>query len=176
MATLKDQILKRLVLRPDHNYGSLGYVQPEVPNDRQLADMMRTLLADLSIDLNEIPRRLHEDRHGLNYDCICLPGSRSKPKQEQYREQVRKLFAWADAALPNWLVEFGDDVMRPGDPQVVLHYLTEEFETWQVLTKRIAEGQGLPFFGHERYWAAVAVLVEQGLAEHRDIAARKVSA
>lgn len=154
-------ILDVLALEPCHITGT------HTPNHHleslctyQKAAMLDRLLAFLDTNVDELPRRLHEDC----YWCHNIP------TQELYREHLRATYRWAGVEISDELAAPAPDVPRPGDADAVHAALTGEFAPWQdVLPKVNAPDTG--HMPHTRYWAAVEALGDR--VEQRDIAVRR---
>ena len=174
MLNVLESIQQVAVLEPCHDHRD-GFPQ-HIFQENGCTDMREAVALKvfdaIGFDWNELPHQLHENCY------TCRPekmGQGRLPAQEKPRQTLRELHQWAGTTPPLMLMEPGCDVVQIGDVGRVLSALTNEFESWQVVTKRLADMYPeIPhgYMATERYWAVVSALEDRGLVQRRDISTR----
>lgn len=180
MARTLNAVLTAVVVNPCHVTGmhTPGHHVNGSVCDIMLSKMAKNILEAVGIENTSlIPRDLHDEGCGWCHEI---------PTQEEYRQRLRESYEWAARIPPAELLEPASDAVLPGDTKRVLEALSDEWQTWQAVTKTLAQDEpevpttfnGIPdggttrFFSTTRYWRIIERLVADGRVERNGISAR----
>lgn len=150
-ALLRERLLELLVLRPCHTTGL------HTPDDhlRTVCSEMKIsvfdrLLAAVGIDEADLRHELHEEC------CWC----HDIPLQEEYRDRLRRTWAWAGVPLTPELAADAPDKPQPEDVELMFAHVPDHWTVW-------GEVNNCKQIGARRGSVALDALVKSGRCQFR---------